>query len=99
MPALHGQLLELRVTEGLDGVYVLRAGDAAWGFAIQGKTVTPLQEAPRECDVSLSTDAESMILLTVGRADATEKIQSAALAITGKVEQGKQLCATLFRAY
>jgi hypothetical protein len=27
----------------------------------------------------------------------TEKIQSAALTITGNVEQGKQLCATLFR--
>jgi hypothetical protein len=40
-----------------------------------------------------------MILLTVGRADVTEKLQSAALTITGDVEQGKQLCATLFRAY
>ena len=99
MPELQVQLLGLRVTEGLDGVYALRAGDAAWGFTIQGKTVTPLQGAPRECDVGLSTDAESMILLTVGRADVTEKLQSAALTITGNVEQGKQLCATLFRAY
>jgi hypothetical protein len=40
-----------------------------------------------------------MILLTVGRADVTEKLQSAALTITGDVEQGKQLCALLFRAY
>ena len=87
------------MTEGLDGVYALRADGAAWGFAIQGKTVTPLQGAPRECDVGLSTDAENMILLTVGRADVTERLQSAALTITGKVEQGKQLCATLFRAY
>jgi maleylpyruvate isomerase len=99
MPALHVQLLGLRVTEGLDGVYALHAGAAAWGFTIQGKTVTPLDGAPRACDVSLSTDAESMILLTVGRADVTEKLQNAALTITGNVEQGKQLCATLFRAY
>jgi len=99
MPELQGQLLGLRVTEGLDGVYALRAGDAAWGFTIQGKTVTPLQGAPREYDAGLNTDAESMILLTVGRADVTEKLQSAALTITGNVEQGKQLCATLFRAY
>jgi len=101
MPELQVQLLGLRVTEaeGLDGMYALRAGDAAWGFTIQGKTVTPLQGAPRECNVGLSTDAESMILLTVGRADVTEKLQSAALTITGDVEQGKQLCATLFRAY
>jgi uncharacterized protein (TIGR03083 family) len=99
MPELQGQLLGLRVTEGLDGVYALHAGAAAWGFTIQGKTVTPLQGASRECDVGLSTDAESMILLTVGRADVTEKLQSAALTLTGNVEQGKQLCATLFRAY
>jgi uncharacterized protein (TIGR03083 family) len=99
MPELQAKLLGLRVTEGLDGVYALRASDAAWGFTIQGKTVTPLPEVPRECNVGLSTDAESMILLTVGRADVTEKLQSAALTITGDVEQGKQLCATLFRAY
>ena len=99
MPALQAQLLGQRVTEGLDGVYALRAGEAAWGFTIQGKTVTPRQEAPRECDIGLSTDAESMILLTVGRADATAKLQSAALTLTGNVEQGKQFCATLFRAY
>ena len=99
MPELQAQLLGLRVTEGLDGVYALRAGDAAWGFTIQGKTVTPRQGVPGECDVGLSTDAESMILLTVGRADVTEKLQSAALTITGHVEQGKQLCATLFRTY
>ncbi len=99
MPALQVQLLGLRVTEGLDGVYALRAGDAAWGFTIQGKTVTSLQGAPLEYNVGLSTDAESMILLTVGRADVTEKLQSAVLTITGNVKQGKQLCATLFRAY
>jgi len=99
MPELQAQLLGLRVTEGLDGVYALRAGEAAWGFTIQGKTVTPRQGAPGEGDVGLSTDAESMILLTVGRADVTEKLQSAALTITGNVEQGKQLCATLFRTY
>jgi hypothetical protein len=40
-----------------------------------------------------------MILLTVGRADVAEKLQRTALTITGDVGQGKQLCATLFRAY
>jgi hypothetical protein len=40
-----------------------------------------------------------MILLTVGRTDVAEKLQSAALTITGDDERGKQLCATLFRAY
>src|SRR5207302_4475059 len=79
MPELQAQLLGLRLTEGLDGVYALRAGDAAWGFTIQGKTVTPLQGTPRACNVGLCTDAESMILLTVGRAAVPEQQQRAAL--------------------
>jgi uncharacterized protein (TIGR03083 family) len=99
LPDLQLQLLGLRVTAGLDGVYALRAGDAAWGFAIQGKTVTYQAAVPAACDAGLSTDAESLILLTVGRADVAEKLQSTALTITGNVEQGKQFCATLFRAY
>ena len=98
LPDLQLKLLRLRVAEGLDGVYALRAGDAAWGFTIQGKTVTPQAVVPTVCDAGLSTDAESMILLTAGRADVTEKMQSGALTITGNAEQGKQLCATLFRA-
>ena len=99
MPELQLQLLRLRVTEGLDGVYTLSAGTAAWGFMMQGKSVTALEHGarPAQCDASLSTDPESMILLTVGRAEVTEKLQSAALTITGNIEQGKQLCATLFR--
>jgi hypothetical protein len=86
------------VAEGLDGVYALSASDAGWGFTIQGKTVTSQAAAPAVCDARLSTDAESMILLTAGRADVTEKMQSGALTLTGNAEQGKQFCATLFRA-
>jgi len=78
---------------------VLRAGDAAWGLTIQGQSVTYQAAAPAACDAGLSTDAESMLLLTVGRADVTEKMQSGVLTLTGNAEQGKQLCATLFRAY
>ena len=87
------------MTEGLDGVYTLSAGTATWGFMIQGKSITALaQEAGSgKGDASLNTDPESMILLTVGRAEVAEKLQSAALTITGDIEQGKQLCATLFR--
>jgi len=98
LPDLQLRLLGRRVAEGLDGVYALHAGDAAWGFTIQGKTVTPHAVVPAGCDTDLSTDAESMILLTAGRADVTEKMQSGALTITGNAAQGKQLCATLFRA-
>ena len=99
MPALQLRLLRSRVTEGLDGVYALSAGTASWGCMIKGKSVTTLDQGahPAKGDASLSTDPESMILLTAGRAEVTEKLQSAALTITGNIEQGKQLCATLFR--
>ncbi len=99
MPEIQLQLLERRVTGELEGVYVLRAGDAAWGLTIQGQSVTYQAAAPAACDAGLNTDAESMLLLTVGRADVTEKMQSGVLTLTGNAEQGKQLCATLFRAY
>ena len=99
LPEIQLQLLERRVTAGLDGVYVLCAGAAVWGLTIQGQTVTYQAVAPAACDAGLSTDAESLILLTVGRADVTEKMQSGALTLTGNAEQGKQLCATLFRTY
>jgi uncharacterized protein (TIGR03083 family) len=98
LPDLQLRLLRRRVAEGLDGVYALSASDAGWGFTIQGKTVTSQAAAPAVCDARLSTDAESMILLTAGRADVTEKMQSGALTLTGNAEQGKQFCATLFRA-
>ena len=88
LPDLQLRLLRRRVAEGLDGVYALSASDAGWGFTIQGKTVTSQAAAPAVCDARLSTDAESMILLTVGRAEVPEKLQSAALTITGNVEQG-----------
>ena len=99
MPEIQLHLLERRPTAGLDGVYVVRAGDTAWGLTIQGQTVTYQAVAPARCDAGLSTDAESLILLTVGRADVTEKLCSGALTITGDAEQGKQFCATLFRSY
>ena len=99
LPEIQLHLFERRVTAGLDGVYVLRAGDAAWSLTVQGKTVTYQAAAPAGCDACLSTDAESLILLTVGRADVTEKLRSAALTITGNAEQGQQFCATLFRTY
>jgi len=53
MPALQVQLLGLRVTEGLDGVYALRAGDAAWGFTSRGKP-SPLSREPLSSALSVS---------------------------------------------
>jgi hypothetical protein len=39
---MQTQFLSQCLGDGLDGVHVLRAGDTAWAFCIQGKTVTYL---------------------------------------------------------
>jgi predicted lipid carrier protein YhbT len=98
IPEMQWQFLQQRYTPELDGVYALRVGGHSWGFTVQGQTVTQHATAPTACDTTLSTDAENMILLTVGRADRAARLQSAALTMTGNAEKGQQLCATLFRS-
>jgi len=98
LPEFHLQFLERRVTDGMDGVYGIRAGTASWAFTIRDKTVSYAAQPPATCDSWVSTDAESLILLSMGRADAAVKRQSGVLTITGDMEKGQQLCATLFRS-
>ncbi len=100
IPELQLQFLQLRPHQGLDGVYALHAGEeAAWGFTVHGAQVTYHSSAPSSGDTTLRTDAASMLLLTVGRADVAAKLQHGALTITGDHAKGQQLCATLFRAF
>jgi hypothetical protein len=99
IPEMQLQFLQQRLSEGLDGVYVLHAGDVAWGFTVHGQTVTYQPTAPTACDTTLSTDAESMCLLSVGRADVDARLQSSALTLTGNADKGQQFCAILFRAF
>jgi len=98
IPEMQLRFLQQRASDGLDGVYALRAGDTAWGFSVRGQTVTYQPAAPAACDTTLSTDAESMCLLTLGRADVDARLRSAALTISGNADKGQQFCATLFRA-
>ncbi|MGQ4807668.1 hypothetical protein NKDENANG_01023 [Candidatus Entotheonellaceae bacterium PAL068K] len=99
LPDLQAQFLKQRLAGGLDGVYVLRAGDTAWGFTVQGKTVTSHDTAPATFDTCVQTEAEPFILLTVGRADTATLLQSGALTVTGDAEKGRCLCETLFRTF
>ncbi len=99
LPEMQQQFLEQRLAEGLDGVHVIRANGAAWSFTVQGTSVTYHAEDPPQFDVCLSTDAETMILLTMGRADPVAKQQSGALVLSGDTEKGQRLCETLFRAF
>jgi uncharacterized protein (TIGR03083 family) len=99
LPEMHTQFLTQRLAGDLNGVHVLRAGDMAWAFRIQGKTVTYLASAPTTYDTCLSTDAESLILLSMGRADMEAKRHSGALTIEGEATKAQQLCETLFRTF
>lgn len=97
LPDMQRQFLEQRLTDGLDGVHVLRAGEASWAFTVHGKTVTSQSPPPAIYDTCLRADAQRLILLTMGRANVDASLHEGALAMTGNADQGRQLCATLFR--
>lgn len=97
LPGMQQQFLQQR-NEELAGVFGVQAGEASWGFTVQGKNVTLHPTPPATCDSRLSADVESMILLSVGRADVEAKRSSGTLNIQGDQAKGQQLCAMLFRA-
>jgi uncharacterized protein (TIGR03083 family) len=98
LPWMQQQFLAQRITDDdLDGVHVLRAGTASWAFAVQGKTVTHQAPAPATFDTGISADADSLILLSMGRADPEAKQRSGSLTVSGDAAKAQRLCATLFR--
>lgn len=105
LPALLKSLSEIQEqflaqrAEGIDGIYAMRTEDLSWGFTVEGKNVTYHPEEPTAFNVCVSTDAENMILLTMGRADMQAKLESEELSVEGEVEEGQRFCATLFRAF
>ena len=99
LPDMQTQFLTQRAGDDLAGTFGFQAGDAAWGIRLQEGAASYLPEAPPACDAWLHADAESMILLTMGRADLAMKQASGALTVTGDTDKGQQLCATLFRAF
>ncbi len=99
MPEIQLQFLEQRLTGQLDGVYALQAGELSWGLTIQDKAVAYQASLPSAPTVRYHTDAESMIMLTVGRLTIPEALQRGVLTITGDVAQGHQLSTMLFRAF
>ena len=99
LPDMQKQFLEQRITDGLDGVHVLQAGEASWAFIVHGKTVTYQAAAPATWDTCLRADAQRLILLTMGRANVDSSLQEGALVVAGNADQGRQLCATLFRTF
>lgn len=99
LPDMQTQFLSQRAGDDLAGMFGFQGGDASWGIRLHGGAASYLPEVPSDCDACLHTDAESMILLTMGRADLEAKRASGALTVTGDADKGRQLCATLFRAF
>jgi len=99
LPEMQKRFLERRPTDGLAGVHVLRAGDTSWSFSVEETSVTYQSPAPGTFDTCLSADAESLILLSMGRSDAEAKKQSGALTLTGDTQKAQRLCETLFQAF
>jgi uncharacterized protein (TIGR03083 family) len=99
LPEMQLQFFSQRIAEALDGLYLMQASDRAWAFEIRGKTVTYHAEAPTQSDTCLHTDMESLVLLTMGRADLDAKRQSGAFTLSGDIEKGNRLCDLLFRRF
>ncbi|MDH3599324.1 MAG: maleylpyruvate isomerase family mycothiol-dependent enzyme [Candidatus Tectomicrobia bacterium] len=99
LPEMQLQFLAQRGRDGLEGTHVLQAGDAAWAFRVADGAATHVANAPAAYESCVSTDAESLILLSMGRADLQDKLQSGALTISGNAEKGRRLCDTLFRSF
>lgn len=99
LPDMQAQFLTQRAGDDLAGTYGFQAGDVSWGIRLDGGTASYLPEIPSDCDACLHADAESMILLTMGRAELAAKSAGGALTVTGDADKGQQLCAALFRAF
>jgi hypothetical protein len=61
--------------------------------------VTHVADASAAFESCVSADAENLILLSMGRADLPDKLQSGALTLAGDAEKGRRLCDTLFRSF
>lgn len=99
LPDMQRQFLSQRAGDDLVGTFGFQAGDASWGIRLQEGSASYLLEMPSACDACLHADAQSMILLTMGRADLAAKQAGGALAVIGDADKGRQLCAVLFRAF
>ena len=98
LPDMQKQFLGQRGGD-LAGTFGFQADGTSWGIRLQEGTASDLTEAPSNCDACLHADAESMILLTMGRADLEAKRAGGALTVTGDADKGEQLCTALFRAF
>ena len=98
LPDMQTQFLSQRAGD-LVGTFGFQAGDVSWGIRLHEGTASYLPDAPSDCDACLHADAESMILLTMGRADLGAKRASGVLTVTGDADKGQRLCAVLFRAF
>jgi len=56
-------------------------------------------QRPTYCPDWRAADAESLILLSMGRSDVEAKKQGGALTLTGNTQKAQRLCETLFQTF
>lgn len=100
LPEMQQRFLEQRLpVEGCDGVHALHAGEQSWAFVRQGQALAYQSTKPVHATTHLYTDMETMILLTLGRADFKAKLQDGVCMLTGDVALAHIFYAALFTPY
>jgi uncharacterized protein (TIGR03083 family) len=100
LPEMQQRFLEQRLlVEECDGVYALHAGEQSWAFVRQGQEITYQSTIPEYVTTHLYTDMETMILLTLGRADFKAQLQDGVCTLTGDVALAHIFYAALFMPY
>ena len=100
LPEMQLRFLEQRLpASGCEGVHALHAGTQSWAFRRQGQTTSYLSDIPAQVTTRLRTDMESMILLTLGRADYPAKRQDKTCTVTGNLAVAEPFYTALFTPY
>jgi uncharacterized protein (TIGR03083 family) len=99
LPEMQQRLLSYRLPHFPSGEYAMHVGATHWAFRLQDQQLTYHAESSATCRAALHTNAETLILLTLGRADFTSALEMGRCALTGEREAGMLFYGQLFGPY
>lgn len=99
LPEMQNRLLSYRLPDLPSGIYAMCAGESAWAFCVQDQQITYRAEVPATPTAYLHTDAETLILLTLGRVDFAAILDRADAELSGDEANGRSFCNLLFSPY
>jgi hypothetical protein len=100
LPEMQLRFLEQRLPAiGCEGLHALHAGDQSWAFLRHGQSTSYQNDIPEQVTTRLHTDMESMILLTLGRADYPARLQDKTCRMTGDLAVARRFYTALFTPY